>query len=284
MNQLELDLGIQSLQSRVNAWAATVAGQIAGRRPSEPANLRRREGGPSRASRSSRRRIPTRAYQQITLRLFTGSTCDAGPEPVASASSTLAVGPRREEVRPWATARRNVNDLVEPELGRVRSLANKMQRGKCWRLELDELVSVGVIALCRVADRYDPARGATFWTFAQRRVKGAMLEAIQTVAPRTRGTTRKRKGRPPPDDVVLLPDAETSSEIEPFRLEAAITSGRLSAAIEALPETQRALIVRHYIGGEQMKAVARDLGYSQAWARRLATAALRELRDAMGVE
>ena len=284
MNQLEFDLGLRSLQSRVNTWAASIAEQIAGRRPSEPGTVRRSGDSGPRASRSSRRRIPTRAYQQTTLRLFTGPTCDAGPEPVAPARATRAVGPKREEVRPCATRPETVRLLVEPEIVRVRALARKMSRGKCWRLETDELVSVGVIALCSIAERYDPARGAKFWTFAQRRVKGAMLEAIQTMAPRTRGSTRKRKGRPDPVQRHFLPDAATASEIEPLKLEASLRGSKLWEAVQALPENQRALIVRHYLGGEQMKAIASDLGFSRSWATKLASAALMDIRAALAVE
>jgi RNA polymerase sigma factor for flagellar operon FliA len=46
-------------------------------------------------------------------------------------------------------------------------------------MEFDELVALGNAGLAEAATRYDPARGASFATFAWYRVQGSMLDAVR---------------------------------------------------------------------------------------------------------
>lgn len=48
-------------------------------------------------------------------------------------------------------------------------------------------------------------------------------------------------------------------------------------AISDLPEEERELVQRHYLGGERFDVVARDLGLSKSWASRLHTRAVSRL-------
>jgi RNA polymerase sigma factor (sigma-70 family) len=49
-------------------------------------------------------------------------------------------------------------------------------------VRLDDLLSVGVLGLAEAVDRYDPARGVPFVTYADARIRGAMLAAIRSDA------------------------------------------------------------------------------------------------------
>jgi RNA polymerase sigma factor for flagellar operon FliA len=51
-------------------------------------------------------------------------------------------------------------------------------------------------------------------------------------------------------------------------------------AVRALPDRERALVERHYFGGEPFEAIARDLGISKSWASRLHAQAI----DALAVQ
>ena len=51
--------------------------------------------------------------------------------------------------------------------------------------------------------------------------------------------------------------------------------------VRELPVRERALVERHYFGGEQFDAIARDLGISKSWASRIHAQAIAQLRDAL---
>lgn len=55
----------------------------------------------------------------------------------------------------------------------------------------------------------------------------------------------------------------------------------MSDAIRALPDRERALIERHYYGGEPFDAIAKELGISKSWASRLHAQAIRALADSL---
>src|SRR5438105_11639015 len=52
---------------------------------------------------------------------------------------------------------------------------------------LDDLISTGVLGLMDAIAKYDPTRGTTFKTYAEWRIRGAMLDALRELdwAPRT---------------------------------------------------------------------------------------------------
>ena len=52
-------------------------------------------------------------------------------------------------------------------------------------------------------------------------------------------------------------------------------------ALSDLPERERALVERHYYGGEAFEAIAEDLGISKSWASRLHERAIATLGKAL---
>lgn len=77
-----------------------------------------------------------------------------------------------------------------------------------------------------------------------------------------------------------LPDGQESPEEHAASAELAAA---LRGAVAALPERERALIERHYFGGERFDHIAQDLGISKSWASRLHAQGIaqlsRSLRD-----
>lgn len=65
----------------------------------------------------------------------------------------------------------------------ARKVARNVPTG--W-IEIDDLMSVGAMAMLDAADRYDPETGNTFWTFAYPRVWGAMMDCKETFREVTR--------------------------------------------------------------------------------------------------
>jgi RNA polymerase sigma factor for flagellar operon FliA len=58
-------------------------------------------------------------------------------------------------------------------------------------MDHDDLLSVGTVGLIHALDRYDPDQGVRFETYAIPRVRGAMLDAVRSFSPASRGAIRR---------------------------------------------------------------------------------------------
>lgn len=74
----------------------------------------------------------------------------------------------------------------------VESLARRMASTMPHSIELGDLVQDGVLGLMDAAHRFDEARGIKFETFAERRVRGAIIDALRRDA-WPRGVRRARR-------------------------------------------------------------------------------------------
>jgi RNA polymerase sigma factor for flagellar operon FliA len=68
------------------------------------------------------------------------------------------------------------------------------------------------------------------------------------------------------------------------RIDRARLAARLRAALEALPERERALITKHYFEGKNLLEAGAELGRSKTWASRLHAQAIERLRVALDAE
>jgi len=83
-------------------------------------------------------------------------------------------------------------DRVVASLPFVESLARRMASTMPHSIDLGDLVQDGVLGLMDAALRFDPDRGIKFETFAERRVRGAMIDALRRDA-WPRGVRRVRR-------------------------------------------------------------------------------------------
>jgi RNA polymerase sigma factor for flagellar operon FliA len=74
----------------------------------------------------------------------------------------------------------------------VESLARRVASSMPHSIELGDLVQDGMLGLIDAAYRFDEARGIKFETFAERRVRGAMIDALRRDA-WPRGVRRQRR-------------------------------------------------------------------------------------------
>lgn len=77
--------------------------------------------------------------------------------------------------------------LVMEHVGLVKSMAHRLVQRLPSQVEMNDLVSVGVLGLIDAAARYKPSTGVPFDAFARRRVHGAMLDSLRELdwAPRS---------------------------------------------------------------------------------------------------
>ena len=90
------------------------------------------------------------------------------------------------------SVRRRRTIAVEAGLPFVEALARRMAATMPHSIDLSDLVQDGVIGLIDAAHRFDDSRGIKFETFAERRIRGAMIDALRKDA-WPRGVRRVRR-------------------------------------------------------------------------------------------
>lgn len=85
------------------------------------------------------------------------------------------------------------DQLVIAHVGLVKALAHRLAQRLPSQVELNDLISVGVLGLIDAAGRYRPSMGVPFDAFARRRVQGAMLDALRDLDWAPRSLRRMRR-------------------------------------------------------------------------------------------
>src|SRR5215212_7077490 len=100
---------------------------------------------------------------------------------------------RRDRMRAQAVPATAAQDhLVVAGLPFVEALARRMASSMPNSIDIGDLVQDGVLGLIDAVHRYDEGRGIKFETFAERRVRGAMIDALRRDA-WPRGVRRQRR-------------------------------------------------------------------------------------------
>jgi RNA polymerase sigma factor for flagellar operon FliA len=86
------------------------------------------------------------------------------------------------------------DEMILSHLPQVELLAIRLHR-RCPQVELDDLVSAGTIGLIHAVDRFNPDRGLKLKTFAEHRIRGAMLDYLRQIDPLPRGIRSFQKRR-----------------------------------------------------------------------------------------
>jgi RNA polymerase sigma factor for flagellar operon FliA len=73
----------------------------------------------------------------------------------------------------------------------VHHIARRLQQRLPPCVTFDDLSSAGTIGLMQAVDRFDASRGARFKTYAQHRIRGAMLDYLRGEDPLSRGNRHR---------------------------------------------------------------------------------------------
>lgn len=102
----------------------------------------------------------------------------AGAEPASADAAGRAAASGREERRIDGQTRDEVCVRYRPRIvATARRLAERLPTG--CDLDADDLASFGAIGLLEAFDRFDPSRNILFSTFAEYRIRGAMMDALR---------------------------------------------------------------------------------------------------------
>jgi len=212
------------------------------------------------------------------------------------------------------------HDLMSQGLQVVQAVARRLARRLGGHVQQDDLAGIGNLALIELARSYDPAR-ATFAAYATSRVRWAILDVVrrdtharsmaaraaailasdrfaeaQASHPEPEGPTTQEEDQATlagllSGHAAALAMGLCASAPDPATIptpEEAVGQAELTHVVKgvvgALPERERALIERHYFGGEPFDEIAQDLGISKSWASRLHERAILAVKRAVDGE
>ncbi|MGH9622637.1 MAG: sigma-70 family RNA polymerase sigma factor, partial [Bryobacteraceae bacterium] len=69
--------------------------------------------------------------------------------------------------------------LILEHLPQVTWIATRIQEKLPPSIELDDLVSAGIVGLLAAVDHYDPSHNASLKTYAEYKIRGAILDSIR---------------------------------------------------------------------------------------------------------
>lgn len=169
-------------------------------------------------------------------------------------------------------------------------------------VEWGEFVQNATLGLIEAADRYDPARGVEFRTFARHRVRGAVFDGLrqiwdQHLVPSTRGADRSEsldgEESDPLESFVswtiglgighLLDSAACLDLAGPSRtpyaeLEQSQMQVLLKQAVDVLPERERLIVTMHYFQHIAFTEIASYLGVTKGRVSQLHRQGIERLR------
>jgi RNA polymerase sigma factor for flagellar operon FliA len=195
----------------------------------------------------------------------------------------------------------------------ARILAAKLYaRRTVAQVDFDDYLQYAHVGLIESVERFDPARGVKFPTFAATRITGAILNGLESeselheqlaarrrvVAQRTASLV-EAPGDASPDLFARLAEVAVGLAVG-FMLEGSgmyqageseapcdsysgiairQLSKRLHDAVAALPERQRSVVVLHYFQQRPFEAIALEMGLSRGRVSQLHKEALARLRS-----
>ncbi len=119
--------------------------------------------------------------------------------------------------------------LVTDHLDFVVQIARRMASGFPHSIELSDLIQDGTLGLISAAQRYDPSRGIGFKAFAERRVKGAIIDSLRRDA-WPRGVRQQRRRLTEIREEFAQATGELPSDAE--------VAGKFGKSVEVLRQTQ----------------------------------------------
>jgi RNA polymerase sigma factor for flagellar operon FliA len=110
------------------------------------------------------------------------------------------------------------DELIIAHLPRVHWVAARIYEKLCWMVNFEDLVSIGVIGLIAAVDRYDPSYGVQLHTYAEHKIRGAILDSIRTsdgIAARQRQAAKRiRRALDAMEQRLCRPAAEEEAAAE----------------------------------------------------------------------
>lgn len=227
--------------------------------------------------------------------------------------------PPHEEPSLWAAARAGDaharGRLIETYLPFARIMAAKLYAARVDHdIEFEDYLQYATVGLIESVDRFDPAFGTLFKTFAAHRIQGAISNGLEQASEkRTQVATRRRLQAERRDCAAAALDADGADLFQQladvavslalgFALESTRDDGladgegpeqpygalemaqlraRLHALVAGLPQRERLVIKSHYLHHVPFNLIADSMGITKGRVSQIHRNALDQLRKAM---
>jgi len=117
--------------------------------------------------------------------------------------------------------------LILEHLGQVRLIARRIHERLPENISLDDLISTGVVGLIAAVDNFDPSQGVQLKTYAEHKIRGAILDSLRELdwAPKNKrrrakqieaviASLEQRLGRAPAEEEIA---AELKISLEEYQ-------------------------------------------------------------------
>lgn len=163
------------------------------------------------------------------------------------------------------------NEAAQGILPMILQIAKK-RRMQTEVVDHEDLVSEGLLALCRSAARFDPKRKVKLSTFAYRHIDGA----IRDLQERQENYNKRIETV---DCTVIENNVLVDPALESNGIRREQYVNMIRSLETLLPEEQALIIVRHYFEALPLKEIARELDIPISHVERYHTSALNRLRN-----
>jgi RNA polymerase sigma factor FliA len=85
------------------------------------------------------------------------------------------------------------DELILEHLPQIKYIAQRISTKLPSHVELNDLVSAGILGLLDAIEKFDPTRGVKFKTYAELRIKGAILDSLRNLDWAPRSLRKKSK-------------------------------------------------------------------------------------------
>ncbi len=164
-------------------------------------------------------------------------------------------------------------DIVLANYSMVEAVARSIHSRLPPSVQLDDLVSVGVLGLMESLDRYDASRGVPLETFARHRVRGAILDALRAAdwvphsvrrkaqaIERTRRDLVRRHGDRPDEKMIA---AKLGLPVERYRSMASDAEIRTVLSLDAPAANDTTTLLAETVSGDA--DVAAEAEHAELW-------------------
>src|SRR5258708_11715611 len=96
-------------------------------------------------------------------------------------------------VEPCTFSPEERDQLIMDHLPQVKLVARRLHEKILGRADLDDLISAGTIGLIAAIDRFDPARQLQLKTYAEYKIRGAIIDHLRSLDGLSRDNRRRTK-------------------------------------------------------------------------------------------
>lgn len=226
---------------------------------------------------------------------------------------------KKMSLNPYAQAlKREQDELVVSYLPALRALAFRLKERLPSSIDVNDLISIGVEEMIKLASRYEKEQNNSFWGFVKKRVYGAMLDYLRSLDVMSRNNRKiikdidtlideyYQKYEEEPDDKYLaqrlnlevekvkeVRQAHAVSYVLPLdeqvncyaedntleKIEKQALLDKVSEVLETLKEREQLIIQLYYYEELNLKEISEMLGISESRISQIHQKLLRKLRE-----